>query len=59
MSERTRKLLAAALAAPAIVRQGEELDHAPKEVDAAAEATASTPDGAAPVLRHVVPASPF
>lgn len=45
---------AAALGKPVITQHGEELDHALKEVDAAARATARSPEQVAAVLRYVI-----
>lgn len=45
---------ATALGRPVITQHGEEFDHALKEVDAAARATARTPEQVAAVLRYVI-----
>jgi YtoQ family protein len=45
---------AAALGKPVISQHAEEFDHALKEVDAAARATARTPEQVAAVLRYVI-----
>ena len=47
---------ASALGKPVITQHDEELDHALKEVDAAARATARTPEQVAAVLRYVITA---
>jgi len=45
---------AAALGKPLVTQHDPELDHALKEVDAAARATARTPEQVAAVLRYVI-----
>ena len=47
---------ASALGKPVITQHDEEFDHALKEVDAAARATARTPEQVAAVLRYVITA---